>query len=194
MIRKPDRMFAHDSARISKSFEDEFRIETSQSIDRPEGMDPALRGRSLARQLDQCGDHRLVLPLDQEPLRGSPPPEIWVSQFADEIGRTRLSQARLGKELAAAMNDTVDSPPAFPVAQVELAFHLFGDVIGMLDVLAGVIDHVERAVRPGRGEDRLEPGVGRGQKLGFFDSASRDEGRPLGRKQIAVDQVVDRLA
>ena len=64
----------------------------------------------------------------------------------------------------------------------------------MLDVLPVVVDHVERSVGTDGREHRLEPGVGGGQELPFLEGPAGGEGRSRGGEQVAVHQVVQRVA
>ena len=81
-----------------------------------------------------------------------------------------------------------------PLAPVDASSKFLGHEGRMLDPAAIKIDDVQRAVRAGGHEDRMKPGIGRGQKLAVVLAAARDERRPLGEQQPPMHQVRQRLA
>src|SRR5213080_2105286 len=68
------------------------------------------------------------------------------------------------------------------------------DPLRVLDVFAIKIDHVKAAVRSGGREDRMEPRIGRSEKLFTHSGALGDECGTMRQEPAALDEVVDRLA
>ena len=92
------------------------------------------------------------------------------------------------------MNDPVDPAALRSGTILDVVHDLLGSVLGMLDHGAVIVRHVEGPVRSRGGEHRPEPTVGRGEKLGVVVRAAGHEGRPVGDEQVAVHDVVDRVA
>ena len=68
------------------------------------------------------------------------------------------------------------------------------DPLRVLDVFAIEIDHVKAAVRSGGREDRMEPRIGRSEKLLACFSAFGDERRARAHEPAALEEVVHRFA
>src|SRR5207245_1312132 len=65
------------------------------------------------------------------------------------------------------------------------------DPLRVLDIFAIEIDHVKAAVRSGGREDRMEPRIGRSEKLFSYSGALGDERGTLRHEPATLDEVVD---
>ena len=146
------------------------------------------------RQFPQGGNHALVLPFDQQTLGRDAPPHVGMGQRLHQAAGIGDLEVRRPVRAAVLVDHPVDAPPSGAGPQVESAFQIFRDVVRMLDVLPVVVHHVERSVGPDGREHRLEPGVGGRQELPFLERPAGGEGRPRGGEQVAVHQVVQRVA
>src|SRR2546425_6105200 len=137
----------------------------------------------------------MVLPLDDKSLGGVAPPTIVVFQILHQIARLGPAQLRLRRDRSPVLR--ADAPNAtvfFAGAPWSRILEFVRDPLRVFDVFAIEIDHVKAAVRTGRGEHRMKPGIGRSEKLLTRLSAFCDERSTLGDELAPLDEVVHRFA
>ena len=123
-----------------------------ESVQCPERVQSRDVGRGCAEELLERRYGGLLVPFDEEPLRGHAPPAVRVGKGCDKLRRSRRGQVRTRRTLGARMDQSVDTAKPHGLLEAELpdlCFEVAGDEHAVLDDAAIHVDDVERSVRCG---------------------------------------------
>ncbi len=191
---EPGGALAHPWAGVAQDLGQGGVLKPPQTVECPDGVNPAERRRSGLGELPQRGDRFLIVPLDDQPLSGVTAPAVGLLQRRDQFGRRRLAQRRAGGELHVLVPDPPQASSVVPAAELDRLPQLFGNELRMLNHLTIEVDHVECSVGAGRQVDGPERGIGRGQELAVRLGAAGQKGRAAVVQHATLDQVRQRLA
>ena len=173
---------------ILKSRTERRPVEFADAAQGPEGVEPPERMRALQRlpQLPNDLLRRIRRELlDEETLRGQPPPPVRVGERVEEFAGARAvvaAEVGVPGRQSGGRHDPVDAAPVVALVEVEFRLHPVGDPLGVFDDAAVHVQDVQRSLRPHRQVDRSEQRVGRGEEL-----HARPGPRRLGRGARRVD-------
>ena len=195
-LGQPDRVLAHARHRVAQGRKHDGGVQLSESLQRPERVQPGVGGRALANGPRQEPGSLRRLPVHQEPLRGPPPPEVRMREHADELfGRGVAGPPRgRGRRSLRLGGDAVDAAAIAALVQRGRIMVVVGDApLRVLDDRPVVVHEVDRVVGPGGEVHGPEPGVARGQELAAVLRATGHERGSGGRPDVAVNEVMGRL-
>ena len=126
--------------------------EGAQPVQRPEGVHPGQGMLAIVQQPPQQRHRGLVLALEDEPMRGLPPPAAGVLQVSDQLLDACFAQARRRWNLEIEGRHPVDPPVFRPAGEIQVR----QDPLHHVAVLHEFPAHVQHVEGPVGGVDRVD--------------------------------------